>query len=252
MKGVGKMKLIIDGQELEALPGDSILDVARREGIFIPTLCYHEAFGGQGNCRLCTVEVTAGQRTRLAAACTYPAAEGIIVRTLTPAVKRLRKNIIMLLYKRAPDSVFIQKLFRDYGCQDNSLEADPQERCILCRLCVLSCAKMGTSAISAVMRGIEKQISTPYEDAATACIGCAACAQICPTEAIEVKEEAGQRTIWNRSFDLVPCEACGHGFATSEQLEHLATRLELPESEVTLCQPCRRKLLAGKMKQYLR
>lgn len=245
------MKLIIDGQELEALPGDSILDVARREGIFVPTLCYHEAFGGQGNCRLCTVEVTVGQHTRLAAACTYPAAEGISVRTLTPAVERLRRNIIMLLYKRTPDSVFIQRLFHDYGCQDNSLEADSQERCILCRLCVLTCAEMGTSAISAVMRGVEKQVGTPYDDAATACIGCAACAHICPTGAIEVKEEAGQRIIWNRSFELVPCEACGQGFATPEQLEHLAVRMELPAGEFGLCQPCRRKLLAGKMKQYL-
>lgn len=244
------MELIIDGKTCKANPGDSILNVARREGIAIPTLCYHEAFGGQGSCRLCTVEVTAGGRSRLVASCTYPVSEGIEVKTSTPAVEKIRRNIIMMLYKRASGSVLMQKLYREYGCSENSLGEKEEERCIVCRLCVLACEKMGTSAISTVMRGIDKRVGTPYDQAATACIGCAACAHICPTGAIEVLDSGNTRTIWNKNFNLINCERCGQPFATREQIDHVSRLSGIEDAELCFCEECRRKKLAGKMQGF--
>ncbi|MDI9568421.1 MAG: 2Fe-2S iron-sulfur cluster-binding protein, partial [Bacillota bacterium] len=66
------MKITIDGQKYEAQYGEYILDVARRNNIFIPTLCHLEALPGQGNCRLCIVEVLEGKRRRVVVSCSYP------------------------------------------------------------------------------------------------------------------------------------------------------------------------------------
>lgn len=245
------MKLTIDGHEVEAQPGESVLEAARREGISIPTLCHHEAFEGQGCCRLCTVEITSAGRSRLAAACTYPASEGLVVRTSTPVVERIRRNIIMLLAWRAGGSEYMQKLADEYSCPTSNLTVDKEERCIMCRLCVLACAAMGCSAITTVMRGTQKRISTPYDEAASTCIGCGACAEICPTRAIEMVEAGGQRTIWNKSFELVTCTNCGQAFATREQMEFTAARTGLEEAEKELCTQCRRHALAEQMSRTL-
>lgn len=244
------MRIKIDGQDIEATPGETILEVARRYGIHIPTLCFHEAFGGQGHCRLCMVEVKIGNVTRLAASCTYPITSEIEVRTVTPAIEKVRQNIIMLLYKRAQGSRFMQDLSQRYKCQENSLHGDPDERCILCRLCVNACAQIGASAISAVSRGIDKHIDTPYNEPAAACLGCGTCAAICPTGAIEMEQTGNCRTIWGKEFELVNCESCGQPFATREQLDYIATRTNgfFPR----LCDRCRRQEVTRNVGRFIR
>lgn len=152
------MKITIDHQEMNVDPGETILEAAKKAGINIPTLCYHEAFGGQGMCRMCMVEVKTGNTKRVVASCTYPIYEEIEVVTSTPGIEKFRRNIISLLYRNAPESELIQKLYKDYKCEENRLSINEGESCILCRLCVKACEEMGSSAISAVFRGTEKRL----------------------------------------------------------------------------------------------
>ncbi|HHW28873.1 MAG TPA: 2Fe-2S iron-sulfur cluster binding domain-containing protein [Syntrophomonadaceae bacterium] len=238
------MKVTIDGKNIEAKLGETILEAAKRVGVEIPTLCYSEAFGGQGVCRMCMVEVKEGERKRLVASCTYPITREIEVQTNTPELQEIRRNIITLLYRRAPNSDYMKKLYQEY--EGISVEpVDPAEKCIMCRLCVKACEKVGAYAISAIMRGTEKRIATPFDEASPNCIGCSACADICPTGAIIVKKENGKQEIWHKTFEMSRCENCGKYFSTLPVNEHVKEQLDIEMSGENLCPNCRRKKLAS-------
>ncbi|MEN6460502.1 MAG: 4Fe-4S dicluster-binding protein, partial [Syntrophomonas sp.] len=160
-----------------------------------------------------------------------------------------RRNIVMLIAKRAEGSELMNKMYKEYGCPENAIEGDPNERCILCRLCSYACEEMGTSAISAIMRGTEKRIATPYDEASAACIGCGSCAEICPTGAIEMKQTGNQRIIWDKTFELVTCSNCGKPFATSEELKYVAAKTGI-DNDIKLCDSCRKRELANKLSQF--
>ncbi len=245
------MKITIDQQSLEVQPGVTILEAARQHGINIPTLCYHEAFGGQGMCRMCMVEVTTPNSRKVVAACTYPIQSEIEVRTSTPEIEKGRRTIVALLYRSAAGSEYMRKLYEDYQCPENRLTVNFSERCILCRLCVRACEEIGASAISAVLRGTEKRIATPFDEASAVCIGCGACANICPTEAIALEQTDQERTIWNRTFAMVQCRSCGRSFATREQLDYIAQKSGLADLELEVCEVCRKKNLAAKFEQII-
>ena len=247
------MKISIDHQKVDVNPGETILEAARKNGIDIPTLCYHEAYGGQGMCRMCMVEVKTGQTTRMVASCTYPIYQEIEVETSTPAIEKIRKNIVTLLYRSSPSSEFMEKLYRKYqGGEMRDVQFSPEfsDRCILCRLCVKACEEIGTSAISAIYRGTDKRISTPFDEASATCIGCAACAQVCPTSAIDIFQSDTERIIWNKTFTRVKCGRCGEPFATREQLEYIAARTGIEGYEATLCEDCRKKKIAIQLSQF--
>ncbi|HHW39692.1 MAG TPA: 2Fe-2S iron-sulfur cluster binding domain-containing protein [Syntrophomonadaceae bacterium] len=235
------MKIKIDGIEVDVISGETILEAARRAGIHIPTLCYHEAFGGQGICRMCIVEVKEGNRTRLVASCTYPVNGEIEVKTSTPEIERIRRNIVMLLYRRAPNSEFMKKLYEEYGRPGDITPSDPEESCIMCRLCVRACEKVGANAISAVLRGTEKRVSTPYDEPSPDCIGCCACAQVCPTGTIRVSTMPGKYEIWNKAFEMDRCESCSRPFVPQVILEHVRSKLGPDFTEEHLCPDCRKK-----------
>jgi NADH dehydrogenase/NADH:ubiquinone oxidoreductase subunit G len=163
----------------------TILEVARSAGIDIPTLCYHEKLEPYGACRLCLVEVGEPPRTRLVTSCVYPAANGLVVKTRSERVLKVRKMILEVLLARAPGAKKIRDLAEEYGVSKVRLEKE-SSYCILCGLCVRYCAEMKKAdAITFIGRGIEREVMFIPEIACKTCPPCRECFSLCPTGVLE-------------------------------------------------------------------
>lgn len=229
------MLITIDERKVEASPGETILQAARRENIFIPSLCYSDATEPTSSCRLCMVDVQEGSRRRLVASCAYPAKDGLIVRTDTDEIGKLRVSLLKLMYAQAPGNPVIVDLMERYGAEPEKRYREKDGQCILCGLCVQTCRKLGTSAISTVSRGTIKKVSTPYDRQTASCIGCASCARACPTQCIEAEDTEEGRTIWNKKFPWVKCEVCGKIITTDKHYKASTG------SDIAICPDCRQK-----------
>ncbi|MFZ3085610.1 MAG: 2Fe-2S iron-sulfur cluster-binding protein, partial [Candidatus Hydromicrobium sp.] len=83
-----KFNIVIGGQKVEINEGDTVLQAAKKNGIHIPTLCYHEKIKPHGACRLCLVEIEKNSRSKIVASCAYPVEDGIIVHTESQKVEQ--------------------------------------------------------------------------------------------------------------------------------------------------------------------
>jgi NADH dehydrogenase/NADH:ubiquinone oxidoreductase subunit G len=186
---MSEISLQIDGKQVKAEEGMTVLQAAQRAGIFIPTLCYHEKLEPYGGCRLCTVEVEARGRTNYVAACLYPVAQDLVVRTRSEKVDRIRKMILELLLAHAPDSPVLQELAQEYGADRNRFEKE-SSFCILCGLCVRYCAEVKQKhALTFVDRGARREICFIPEIAAKECWKCKECFPLCPTSYLQAAYE---------------------------------------------------------------
>ena len=182
---MSEILLQIDGKEVRAKEGMTVLEAAQGEGISIPTLCHHEKLEPFGGCRICMVEIEVRGRTQLVVSCVYPAAENLVVRTRTEKIDRIRKTILELLLAHAPDAPELQKLAQEYGADKNRFEKDASF-CIHCGLCVRYCAEVKKkNAVGFVDRGIRKEISFIPEISARECWDCKECFPLCPTSYLQ-------------------------------------------------------------------
>ena len=182
---MSEILLQIDGKEVKAQAGMTVLEAAKSAGIEIPTLCYHEKLEPFGGCRLCIVEVESRGATRLVVSCVYPVEKNIQVRTRSEKVDRIRKMILELQMAHAPDAFILQDLAKEYGADKNRFEKEPSF-CIHCGLCVRYCAEVKKKhAIGFVDRGIRKEIAFIPEIASKECWNCKECFPLCPTEALQ-------------------------------------------------------------------
>ena len=180
-----EITLKVDNQEVKAKEGETILDVAKRLSINIPTLCFAKALSPFGACRICSVEIAdKNGKNRMVTSCNYPVEEGLVVSTKSEKTMKIRKTLLDLLLSRCPNVPKIKELALEYGVQAPSFwVADENEDCILCGLCARVCDELvGVHAIDFAKRGLEREVTTPYNEFSDDCIGCGACAVICPTK----------------------------------------------------------------------
>lgn len=231
----------INGKLAKGEKGEPILNIARREGHVIPSLCYHETLGSDGRCRLCVVEVKKGNRKRIVTSCLYGAENGIEVYTESPDIWLVRKTVLELLLARCPDSEIIHHLAGQYGVKNVRYTKDKDKgKCILCSLCVRTCESIvGVSAIGTSGKGPAKKVTTPFDEPSDVCIGCGACVVVCPTGQIYMEDKSGVRTIWKKQFELARCPKCGRYHAPVEQLQFISQKSGTPVDELLVCQDCK-------------
>ncbi len=208
--------LTIDGKEVSARAGQTILEVARENSIAIPTLCHLDGLSDVGACRLCMVEIAG--TPKLFPACVATVEEGQVVTTSSDRLKKHRRTILELLFAErnhvcsvcvANGHCELQTLGQEQGLthirlpyRNPKLEIDgsherftlDQNRCILCTRCVRVCAEVEGAHIWDVMgRGIDSMVITDLHQpwGESACTRCGKCVQVCPTGALFDKSKVG-------------------------------------------------------------
>jgi len=210
---MANVTLTIDGKKVTVPEGTTIMQAAERIGVKIPRLCYHPMLSIEGACRVCVVEVE-GQRT-LAASCAYPAENGMTVRTITPEIREIRRDIVELILDNHPKDC--QTCERDGNCElqdlayslgvreryyegerksypmdlsSPSVIRDP-DKCILCHRCVRICGEVqGVSALGYSHRGFKTVVMPAYNlpFSESVCVTCGQCINVCPTAAFLEKD----------------------------------------------------------------
>lgn len=207
--------LTIDGEQTTFTPGETIYEVAQRQGVFIPTLCYDPRLKPFGACRLCVVEL-GGVRNPVAS-CTTAAAQGMEVTTASERIEGLRKTLLEMVVSenrelevsplRSIASQELTLLVERYAAQTGRFQgahsghSRPDDTnpfllrdydlCISCYRCVRVCAEQeGDYAISVMNRGFHTQITTEFNGLLrdSSCTFCGQCVQTCPTGALADKK----------------------------------------------------------------
>ncbi len=221
---MSKVTLTIDGRTVQAEPGMTVLQAARQAGIHIPTLCYLEGVNKIGACRVCVVEVE-GARA-LQTSCTTPVAEGMKVKTTSPAVRNARKTVVELLLSDHPSDCLtcirnqnceLQTLAHELGIREIRFEGAKNysppdsigfsvvrepEKCILCRRCIATCSQVQhVNALGMAERGFASMVTPVFHEALSevACTNCGQCVLACPTGALHEQDETGK--VWDALAD---------------------------------------------------
>lgn len=246
----------VDGIKVRVRTETTILEAARRAGVWIPTLCHHPGVASTASCRICMVEIERKGRTELVTACNYPIRGDLTVNTASEAAVRARRGVMQLLLARCPDSPELQALAAQMGVEGTPYPKVTESRrnCILCGLCVSVCEDaIGAAAIGFAGRGVDKAVAPPFRLVAEDCIACGACAVVCPVGTIQIRRypESGEVEIspFKARVKVQRCAACGAEVVPVGVVERTRDRVDLDWDEfrerATLCPACRRKKAAA-------
>ena len=209
------VNVVINGIAVQVPKGSTILEAARVAGVDVPTLCYLKKINEIAACRICVVEAAEMRGAslgpaRVVTSCVYPVSEGMQVRTNTEKIRHARKNTLELILSTHDRSCLSCKKTGDCELQRLCIEYDVNQadrfdgdkpvyekdenewlvrdnnKCILCRRCVASCAAQSVSVIGANQRGFDTNIGCAFEKklSETACMACGQCVVACPTGAL--------------------------------------------------------------------
>ena len=211
---MSKINMTINNRKVEAYEGQTILEVAKNNGIHIPTLCYLKDYTGTGACRVCQVEVE-GAKT-LCAACVYPVREGLVVKTNSKRALDARRRVIELIVSNHSKDCLscirntnceLQKLCQELGVREDAFEGEKTtptfdivspgvvrntSKCILCGRCIAACKKhQGLGILGYMNRGFKTKVGPVYDKslADVDCMQCGQCINVCPVGALHEKEE---------------------------------------------------------------
>jgi len=174
------VKINIDGAIIHAPKGSSVLDNAFEYSICIPHLCRVKNLPGTGVCRLCIVEHVNNGNSKVTTSCTLNVEDGMVIRTNTDRIRRLRRNLAELLVAQAPNSRAVQDIAVRCGVKEVRYPFR-NEKCILCGRCVQVCTDVWKArAIGFVGRGKERHVSYPFGVKPDFCKRCYDCVELCP------------------------------------------------------------------------
>jgi len=217
------VNLTINNIPVTVPEGTSILEAARKAHVEIPTLCYLKDVSCVGSCRMCLVEATGARG--LVAACVYPVAEGMEVRTNTEKCRQSRKMTLELLLSKHKKKCLscernhnceLQKLSLGYGVDEDRFQGEnfvlplddaapavvrDNDKCINCSRCVAACEKQHVNAIGHIGRGFNVHIGSAFDMplAESVCVGCGQCIVACPVGALSERSTIDE--VWNAISD---------------------------------------------------
>jgi len=257
------VRLWIDGREIEAEEGRTILEVARERGIYIPTLCYHEKLSPIGACRLCIVEIEGFEDPQ--PACVQQVQEGMVVRTNTERLYRMRREILQALIQDHPldcpvcdkaGECRLQDLVYEFGLDSAIVEDSPSlpmlarrpvsyatvaikyypSRCILCQRCVYACREVAQRGVLALNKDY-KAIEVVHPER---CISCGECLAVCPVGALTENVSPVKARPWQRKVVRTVCPYCGLGCVVDlhvfeDRIVRVSADPTVPPNYGTLC-----------------
>jgi len=233
---MGDVKIKIDGKEIFAKQGKTIMEVANENNLTIPALCYDPELSLSGSCRLCVVEVD-GMRN-LPISCTTVVTEGMIVETQSNRVVEARKTILELLLADHPQdcmtcqkngNCLLQQYAYDYqvtgvsftgehhayAIEDNNpFIVRDMNKCINCGKCIRVCSEVqGQHILDYTNRGFDTKISPAFDASLidSDCKFCGSCVAVCPTGALVEKKMVGKGRVWEIEKVKTTCPYCGVG-----------------------------------------
>jgi len=228
------IRLTIDGREVEAERGMTVLQVCDREGIDVPRYCYHPGLTVAGNCRICMVEVEGMPNTQIS--CSLPAQEGMVVRTQSEAARAARRDVLELLLANHPvdcpvcdqaGECMLQDYYMEHARHASRLDDDKvhkrkavslgphvmldSERCILCSRCVRFTDEITkTYELGIFNRGDRCEIQTaPNRELDNNYSACTV--DICPVGALTERDFRFQLRVWYLTHKPTVCPGCSRG-----------------------------------------